>query len=231
MISYYELELEIKLKRNVYFSKSHELLSKFFNKVMLLDEYLKKLHKDSGFKLYSFSGLYPAENDKIYKTNKLYKIRMRSLDAKFTCAMQFALSQITDRDINVISIKLIKKQQQFINEIVTITPAVFTINPKEGYWQIGNDIDLLEKRMTTNLEKKYNALFNTEIENSDIFLHCLNVTNMKTIYIPYKEGLLLSNKFRIQVKEDDISQKLATIALGAGLGEKNSIGMGFCYAH
>lgn len=31
---------------------------------------------------------------------------------------------------------------------------------------------------------------------------------------------MLGNKLKIQVKEDDISQTLATVALGAGIGEK-----------
>jgi len=36
------------------------------------------------------------------------------------------------------------------------------------------------------------------------------------------------NKFRIAPNEDDISQKLAFVALACGLGEKNSYGGGFC---
>ena len=36
------------------------------------------------------------------------------------------------------------------------------------------------------------------------------------------------NKFKIIPNEDEVSQKLAFVALGCGLGEKNSFGGGFC---
>jgi len=36
------------------------------------------------------------------------------------------------------------------------------------------------------------------------------------------------NKFRIVPNEDEVSQKLAFVALACGLGEKNSFGGGFC---
>ncbi len=43
-----------------------------------------------------------------------------------------------------------------------------------------------------------------------------------------KEVRLFGNKFKIIPNEDEVSQKLAFVALGAGLGEKNSFGGGFC---
>ncbi|APU86937.1 CRISPR associated Cas6 family protein (plasmid) [Clostridium botulinum] len=85
--------------------------------------------------------------------------------------------------------------------------------------------------MTNNLLHKHNTISCNKLTTQDTIFHCLSITNNKTIYIPYKKGLLLGNKLKIQVKEDDISQTLATVALGAGIGEKNSIGMGFCYGH
>ncbi|MHB7981118.1 CRISPR-associated endoribonuclease Cas6 [Clostridium sporogenes] len=231
MLSYYELLLEIKLNKDIHFSRSYEMLSNFFNRVMLPDNYLKTLHKKKGVKLYSFSGLYPAATNQIYKRSTPYEIRIRSFDAEFICAMQFSLSQIQDNNINITSIKFIKKQQQFITELVSINPAIFSIWEKLNYWQIGDNIDLLGKQLTKNLLHKHNVISCNKLTTSDTIFHCLNITNNKTIYIPYKRGLLLGNKFKIQVKEDDISQTLATVALGAGIGEKNSVGMGFCYGH
>lgn len=38
----------------------------------------------------------------------------------------------------------------------------------------------------------------------------------------------MGNKFRIVPNEDEISQKLAFLSLGVGLGEKISYGAGFC---
>ncbi|APU86907.1 putative cRISPR-associated protein Cas6 (plasmid) [Clostridium botulinum] len=81
---------------------------------MLTDNYLKTLHKKKEVKPYSFSGLYPAATNQIYKRNALYKIRIRSFDPEFICAMQFSLSQIQDNDINIISIKFIKTSNNLL---------------------------------------------------------------------------------------------------------------------
>ena len=45
-----------------------------------------------------------------------------------------------------------------------------------------------------------------------------------------QKSRLFGNKFKIIPNEDEVSQKLAFIALGAGLGEKNSFGAGFVIA-
>ena len=42
------------------------------------------------------------------------------------------------------------------------------------------------------------------------------------------EVRFFGNKFRIVPNEDEVSQKLAFVALACGLGEKNSFGGGFC---
>lgn len=39
---------------------------------------------------------------------------------------------------------------------------------------------------------------------------------------------LFGNKFKIVPNEDEVSQKLAFVALACGLGEKQSYGGGFC---
>jgi len=55
-------------------------------------------------------------------------------------------------------------------------------------------------------------------------------TTLLVAFIQYKKIKLFGNKFKIIPKADEISQKLAFIALGAGLGEKGSFGGGFCIA-
>ena len=43
----------------------------------------------------------------------------------------------------------------------------------------------------------------------------------------YKKGKIYGNKLFIRPKSDEISQKLACLAIAEGLGEKNPLGYGF----
>jgi len=67
-------------------------------------------------------------------------------------------------------------------------------------------------------------------EPDDNFIEFIQQTNFKPIKVVYKNTSLIGNKMIIGVKSDEISQKLAFTILGAGLLEKNSIGMGYCIA-
>ena len=86
--------------------------------------------------------------------------------------------------------------------------------------------------------KKYEEFFGKKIEVNQNFIQLLEVKNQKpqSIYFTttkneiQKRVRLLGNKFRIVPNEDEISQKLAFLTLGVGLGEKSSYGSGFCIA-
>ena len=75
-----------------------------------------------------------------------------------------------------------------------------------------------------------------DIEVPKNFIDEIEIKNLKpqSIYFKtvrnQKEKLvrLIGNKFKIVPKKDDLSQKLAFLSLGVGLGEKSSFGGGFC---
>lgn len=79
MLSYYELLLEIKLSKDIHFSKSYEILSKFFNRVMLTDNYLKTLHERKGVKLYSFLDCIQQPQIKFIKEMPYIKLELEVL--------------------------------------------------------------------------------------------------------------------------------------------------------
>ena len=51
-------------------------------------------------------------------------------------------------------------------------------------------------------------------------------SNEKPIVFNYKKGKLFSNRFKIAFESDKNSQKLAKLALGVGILEKNTLGFG-----
>lgn len=111
---------------------------------------------------------------------------------------------------------------------------------KEDYqlfWSLeksGNIIEL-QNQLQENLLKKYEEFFGKKLEVNQNFIQLLEVKNQKpqSIYFTttkneiQKRVRLIGNKFRIVPTEDEISQKLAFLSLGVGLGEKISYGGGF----
>ncbi|WP_291635988.1 CRISPR-associated endoribonuclease Cas6 [Clostridium sp.] len=227
---YYELLVTAMLNKDIPFNCSNEELSNFINIAMLQDDVLKAKHLSKGFKHYNFSSFYPTEKDKVYKKGKIYLFTVRSAEKDFIQKLKRTLKEVKHNGINVIASELKEKKQQFITEINTITPVVVTL--KEGkHWQHGEDIELLKQGLHNNLRNKYQHLFEIDLNDNELFFDGIIITNRKSIITQYKGGCLIGNKLKLQIKTDDNSQIIATMCLMSGLGEKNSIGMGFCHAH
>jgi len=197
-------------------------------------EVLKELHNQRGFKHYGFGSLYPPEQDKTYKKGNTYQFTIRSLDETFIDALSQTLRANID-NANLVVVETQKKaiKQFFISELYSVTPVVVTVD-KGLYWSIDKDGDILklQKQLHDNLEKKYQEFYKEPIKGIQNFIQLLEIKNKypQSIYITKnrKDVRLFGNKFRIVPHEDEVSQKLAFVALACGLGEKNSFGGGFC---
>ncbi len=231
---YFELKCTAYVKRDINFRESFEKIAKYISYSMAQDEKLKKLHEKSGFKNYCFGTLYPTEAEKVYQQGKTYSVAIRSLSEEIIDI----LSQQLRRNINNPNLQLLettKKShpQRFIRELYTVTPTITTID-KNLFWTVGKDSDILrlQRQLHDNLEKKYKRFYGEEIEPIQNFIQLLEIKNQKPQIIEFsKDGKkikLFGNKFKIIPHEDEISQKLAFVAMGAGLGEKNAFGGGFC---
>jgi CRISPR-associated endoribonuclease Cas6 len=236
-MKYFELRCKAYLKKDIDFKSSFETLSKFISYSMAQDEELKKIHLNRGFKFYTFGTFYPIEKDKLYKKDNSYTFTIRSLDESFIDRLSNKLREnINNPKILVIQTQKRTFKQSFITELYTTTPVITSIpntNPVK-YWTLKEDGDILnlQRLLHENLEKKYKEFYKDELKNSANFIQLLELKNRVpqniTIEKDGKTIRFFGNKFKIIPNEDEISQKLAFLALGAGLGEKNSFGGGFC---
>lgn len=197
-------------------------------------ESLKELHDQTGFKHYSFGNFYPIEKEQVYKKGNSYQFTLRSLDEKFIDALSKTLRQNIDHpDFLVVEThkKIIK--QFFVSELYSATPVIVSVG-NGLYWSIDRDGDILklQKQLNYNLEKKYLSFYKEPIKGVQNFIQLLEIKNKYPQSIYMKKGIkeirFFGNKFRIVPNEDEVSQKLAFVALACGLGEKNSFGGGFC---
>ena len=232
-MKYFELICKAYLKRDINFKESFEAIAKYISFSMAKDMLLKEFHNSKNYKFYVFNTFYPIEQDKIYKQGKTYTFKIRSLHEGFIKALEQNLRvNINNPNFLLVETKIKKIEQFFIKELYSITPVITTVQ-KGLYWTIDKDGDILklQRLLQDNLEKKYQNFFNQKITPKQNFIQLLELKNQKPQSIwSSKNGKsfrFFGNKFRIIPNEDEVSQKLAFLALGAGLGEKGSFGGGF----
>ncbi len=233
---YFELKCVAYIKKDILFKEVFEKLSKYISYSMLQNEVLKDLHQNSGFKYYCFDGLFPIEKEKIYKKGSNYIFHIRSINKELIDNLFDELRKnINNPNLLIVDITKKRIKQFFINELYTLTPVIMTI--ENGlYWTIKKDGNILklQKQLHDNIEKKYKNFFDQNLQPIQNFIQLIEIKNQKPQTIEVlKDGKKIKffgNKFRIVPHEDEISQKLAFLALGCGLGEKNSYGGGFCVA-
>ncbi|MCG8483142.1 MAG: CRISPR-associated endoribonuclease Cas6 [Clostridia bacterium] len=224
---YFELVVAVKLQDELPFLASYNFIANLISRAMLDEQKLKELHKANTFKFYTFCAFHPLEPEKVYHKGRVYITNIRSLSADFILALKRLLPR-ADYPVKIISTEVRNYEYRPISELRTLTPAVMTVSDK--CWVKEDGVVMLMGSAHINAFKKYRAYFGDMPEPQENFIEYIRQTNHKASKIPYKNTSLLGNKFEIGVKPDEISQKLAFTVLGAGVLEKSSLGMGYCYA-
>jgi CRISPR-associated endoribonuclease Cas6 len=225
-LKYYELKISTQLKAPIHFQKSPEAISKLIATALINSGY--KEHSSKKIKNYVFSNLGRANKNGLYeKEGSFY---FRSFDKNL--AMMAAKSLMFYED-NIFKIKSIENKS--INfepiEVLYSQSPVFVVTKSKDFWTINRsgDIGELLELLQNNLVKKYKDITGEELKPSHNFIQALQIKNEKPFTLMYKGVKFFGNKFYLEIREDEISQKLAFTALGAGLGVKNSsVGGGFC---
>lgn len=228
---YYELKITALVKQTKHHLDIQEHIGNWINRSQLADPYFKQAHYDKGFKHYVFSSLYPLEKDGVYQQGRAYILTIRSSRENTLNRINACMRNCRDDEyFQFVSSEQQSRQFSHIAEMITITPAIVTINHKP--WVHENNIELLLKQLHANAEKKFKQLYPDEqIQAFQPFIQGIRVENKKPISTSYKGRKLIGNKFRLFIHEDDYSQRLANVVLGSGLAEKgSSLGAGFCLA-
>lgn len=225
----YELTIAVILKRDIEFKNMNEEISKVINKSFLKDDKLKEFHETNTFKMYSFSGFQPIEM-KGYKKGNMYSFKLRSMDRIFAMTMKNFIKATNNDFFDVVTIGLESIAYRHINELYTLTPSISVIEKNRHWIKDDFDVELIRDRINSNIQRKYKMWFGEELDFNHDLIDTLELKNKKAIVLNYKGGKLLTNKFKITIKEDEVSQKLAFMILATGLLEKNSLGLGFCTA-
>lgn len=224
-ISVVEIEVKVYLIESINSEEQNTYLSKLIDSTLALNKDYLDLHNENKFKNYCFGGLHPTERDGVYKGDKIYSFRIRSIDHDLASYIRNNINSMTTRKFKVLKndIKIIPQKQ--IEKLFSVQPVV--IKGENGYWKNSMSFDEYIERIKVNLIKKYNEYTNEKIREDFQFYTSFEMKNNKPIKIPYKDISLLGDKCDILIADDECSQRIAYIALGTGIGENVSRGAGF----
>jgi len=229
---FYELKATVLLKQEVHYLHVPERIGSWISRSALNDPVLKQEHYSTGYKHIVYGNPYPREKNGIYKKDRVYVITIRSSLNETLQRIARSLHILQeDNYFQLLALSRIQtKNPKHILELVTVTPAIVTVDGKP--WVPGGNIELLLSRIHANTEKKFNTMNpDQKVRLDHYFAHGVQVENSKPIALAYKGRKLLGNKIRLFIQEDPVSQQLAHTALGSGILEKNSVlGAGFCLA-
>lgn len=223
---YYRLTCKIKLVHNVSLNDLNEYISNMINKSMIRDSILKERHSEKNIKFYVFSNLYPFEIDKQYKKDKEYSFYINIFEQNIALRLKNCLEQ--EEYIEEVGLKICNfKPIKILSSHSTCVSQLSNTQYNNRYWTKEKSIGLLLKAINSNISKKYNLLYD-EKENID-FIQSITVKNQKNIAFNYKNGKILGYQVSLVIKDDPLSQLAANLCMAVGLGEKNSLGCGFCW--
>lgn len=221
----YELNLKVFLLKNIAIEDSHEKIAEFIDLALGKNEDFLKLHRENEFKNYCFNSFYPLEEDGIYKAGKIYTVNLRTINMELAKYFNDTLANEYNNVIKglVSEIKILPKRP--IDKLYSITPVI--LKTDKGYWKNSMNIDDFEKRVKENLIKKYNHFNKVKVDEDFELYTTIMVKNKKPIATAYKGRRILGDKVNMIISTEEISQELAYMALGTGIGEMNARGLGF----
>ena len=220
-----EVKLNVFMLRDIKSDEIQEKLIELIDKSFLKNQKFKDFHEENTFKNYCFDLPYPIEKDKIYHKNKVYTIRIRTINSELAKHFSNVLVNEYTKDIKSLNadIRIITKRH--IQKIYTLTPAV--VKSDNGYWKGNLTLNEFENRLFINLIKKYKQATGIDISEDFLLYKKIEFINKKPIAIKYKNITLLGDKLSLEIEDSKEAQELAYMSIGTGLLENNARGSGF----
>ena len=222
----YELKVKVKLKRDLKFENLLEKTNYFIDSVFIFDSEFCEYHKRKEYKGYVHDFLYPIEKDGLYKCGKIYTMRIRTIDESLTKYFLSQLSFHESHELKGVGCEIRIIPQRVIQSLYCLTPVVLK-NPGLGYWRNEMSLEQFEKRLKDNLIKKYKYFTGSEINEDFLLYDLIEFKNKVPVKIPYKGIHLLGDKIYLEISQNQQAQDFAYFALGVGLLENNTRGLGF----
>lgn len=221
----YEIKIKLYLLKDIKIEETQTYLAYFIDSVMVKDNMFLGIHETNQYKFYTFDSLYPLAKNGVYQKDNSYVFRIRTLDYQLAQYLYDTLAKNRTKEFQGLTaeVKIIKPK--LIKKIYTLTPVI--LKTEQGYWKNNIKTEDFEERLKTNLIKKYKEITSEDINEDFQLYYQINFKNKVPISRKYKGIKLLGDMIELEIAENDNAQKLAMLAIGAGLLEMNARGFGF----
>lgn len=221
----YQIRIKLYFLKNIAVNEIREKLTAFIDKRFCIDQKLLKMHEENRYKGYVHDLPYPIEKDKIYKQGKVYTITIRTIDSELARYFHEVCVNSYTEEIKGLTAEIRILPKKIIESVYTLTPAV--LKDEQGYWKDHMNLEQFGRRLTVNLIKKWNYFTGEKLSEDFSLYTLLELLNEGPIVAEYKGVKLLGDKIRLQIADNVSAQSLAYMALGTGICEMNSRGLGF----
>lgn len=221
----FEYKCKVKFKKNISYKIILEKINYFLDSALAKDHQFFQFHESKEYKYYVMDNPWPIEKDGIYKQEKIYTLRIRTVKQELVEYFSKVLSFHESQEMMGMGGELRIIPKKIFEEIYSLTPIV--IKNDYGYWKGKISVSEFENRIKINLIKKYKKFVNKNIDENFALYDVIKFHNKKPIKISYKGINLLGDKINLKISNDSVAQELAYLAIGVGLGEMNSRSCGF----
>lgn len=221
----YEIKIKVYLLKNIKIDEVQGYIAYFIDSVLIKVDNFLSVHEANAYKYYSFDSLYPLAKEGTYQKDNTYVFRIRTVDYKMAEYLYEKLIRNRTKELQGLTgeIKIIKPK--LIKKLYTLTPVV--LKTDQGYWKNSLTFADFEERLKINLIKKYKSITGEDIDEDFQLNFQINFKNKVPVSRKYKGVKLLGDMIELEIAENENAQKLARLALGAGLLEMNARGFGF----
>lgn len=198
---------------------------------LLRGTYFHKHHLHRGFKFFTFSNIFPITP---YSLDHEKTLIISSPNANLAWHIYEQLKYRSIFNLNKYPMQIVSVRKSFQKprrNIITATPIVlYEDNTNNRYFSFKKDeFGFFFKRLEDNALKKYNAYY-----QEDLVLQEPLVTDFKfkkevpvNIKLHGETILIIGSMWKLKWNISDDMRKLTHFLFDTGLGEKNSLGMGF----
>lgn len=221
----FQIRVKLYLLKSIKQDETQEKIASFIDCALGQEEILLEMHKSKDYKSYCFDSLYPVEDDKEYKKDKIYTVTIRTIEPVLARFFLEELVHFYNLDFKAIISECKEIQKKYIERIYSMTPCL--IKDDRGYWKRYMNITEFEERIRVNLIKKHNFNTNSKINEDFPLFTNFEVKNIKPIATSFKGMNMLGDKINAIVADNEQAQEIIYMALATGILENNSRGFGF----
>ena len=226
LLRVYEISVKVFTLQDFQQEEASSVISGFVDVCLSKDIKYLEFHNKNCYKGYVIDMPYPLESDGTYKKEKVYTVRIRTINKELMNYLMETLGNTTSEYFKGLTTRVRVIPRKHISKIYSITPVLMKLG-EGGYWKSNIPFEQYEYLLKTNLIKKYNTFMNTKVDEDFQLYTNIQKLNRVPIKIKFKNIALLGDKFDIEIADNEMAQELAYLALATGIGENNSRGCGF----